>query len=367
MSISIGLEQPKKLLFTTPLSKLLTICCKAKIYRGEKCTCTNINVDVEINADIKINKDINKDKVITFDYNETVITGDCIDTFIISEKCKNDTNNNIRENIIGAIINDKVPDEYYEYSSRWKTIKIALDEYIDKLFKIKKFDLAIISKKCIHRGGRNYHYDFTIIINEEFNFNIEFKFNAKNISDAPQFVSPAKPSRFLENNYEEYFYDHYLPLIANFDGLEMPNKEDYLEKIHGPKPKCVSEYQTKYYKGSKGSKSKYTGKIEDIDFYQYCKKISKESIDTFIQNTDLKVDILTNYLQDTQRNKIYMLCKDDKFYQQEADVDNYQIIHYEKKPDISSYIATLKNGKKIKILLRWKNGNGIAYPAFQIS
>ena len=31
------------------------------------------------------------------------------------------------------------------------------------------------------------------------------------------------------------------------------------------------------------------------------------------------------------------------------------------------YIATTKTGLKLKILLRWKNCNGIAYPAFQIS
>lgn len=33
----------------------------------------------------------------------------------------------------------------------------------------------------------------------------------------------------------------------------------------------------------------------------------------------------------------------------------------------TSYIAKTTTNKKISILLRWKNGNGIAFPAFQIS
>jgi len=33
---------------------------------------------------------------------------------------------------------------------------------------------------------------------------------------------------------------------------------------------------------------------------------------------------------------------------------------------MNGYVATSKSGNKIKILLRWKNGNGIAFPAFQI-
>jgi hypothetical protein len=33
---------------------------------------------------------------------------------------------------------------------------------------------------------------------------------------------------------------------------------------------------------------------------------------------------------------------------------------------MNGYVATSESGSKIKILLRWKNGNGIAFPAFQI-
>ncbi len=46
-----------------------------------------------------------------------------INAFIVSSKKDNDENNKIRENIIGAIINNKIPNEYYKYSRRWANLK----------------------------------------------------------------------------------------------------------------------------------------------------------------------------------------------------------------------------------------------------
>lgn len=62
-----------------------------------------------------------------------------------------------------------------------------------------------------------------------------------------------------------------------------------------------------------------------------------------------------------------MLYKNNNIYLQCINIMEYEIVSYVKKPNKSLYIATTKTGKKIKILLRWKNGNGIAFPAFQIS
>lgn len=62
-----------------------------------------------------------------------------------------------------------------------------------------------------------------------------------------------------------------------------------------------------------------------------------------------------------------MLYKNGIIHLQNINSNNYEIISYKKDPKLQSYIATTKTGIKLKILLRWKNGNGIAYPAFQIS
>ena len=60
-----------------------------------------------------------------------------------------------------------------------------------------------------------------------------------------------------------------------------------------------------------------------------------------------------------------MLYKDGKFYKQVIEPRKYMIVSYTKCKN--RFIAKTQDGNDIKILLRWKNGNGVAFPAFQIS
>ena len=104
-----------------------------------------------------------------------------------------------------------------------------------------------------------------------------------------------------------------------------------------------------------------------INFYNDAKKFSNESIINFIEEHDLNISKLSDYLIKTQKDKVYMLFKNNTFYMEKINIDNYQLKTFVKESNKSSYIATTTNGNRIKILLRWKNGNGIAFPAFQIS
>lgn len=297
-------------------------------------------------------------------YNNTIINYYSINSFYLSSRSDNDKNNKIRESIIGAIINNQIPTNYYKYSLIWKKMKYEVDKYISDLCVLK--NLINQTQNCVHKAGRKNNYDLLLIINECISFNIEIKFNAENVDETPQFVSPMKPSQYLETSYEEYYYNNYLTFLSKEFNLSLPNKEEYIHKIHSDKPKCVVEYQNKYYKGCKNS-SKYTGIEEDIKFYNRAKKLSEDSIKTFIMNNNLKIDELTNYLLNTQNNKVYMLYKNGNIYLQYIDSKNYEIVSYKKEPELQRYVATTKTGIVLKILLRWKNGNGIAYPAFQIS
>ena len=303
-------------------------------------------------------------------YNQSIIEISDIYNFKGSTRDCNDKYNKIRENIIGAIINKKIPDTFYKYSTEWRELREEINNYIDDLCNINNLECNSI--ECVHKAGRRNHYDFLIIINKNNKFNIEFKFNASCIDDTPQFVSPMKPSQYLYGNYEEYYYDNYFSELVNYfnelekSNLEIPDKETYLKNIHSPKPIELKDIQDKYYKGSTGS-SKYTGNEEDIKFYKRANELAQESIENFIENTNLNTKKLTNYLLDTQKNKIYMLCKNNSFKLEKVNLNNYKINSYKKEKNKYRYIATTKNNKEIKILLRWKNGNGIAYPAFQIS
>lgn len=282
-----------------------------------------------------------------------------------SSKSSNDKNNKLRENIISCIINEEIPSIYYKYSFRWRNLQQEIIKYIKSLEEDCPQKPGFYSCNCIQKAGRKYNYDFLINLNSV-KFNIEFKFNARNVDGTPQFVSPMKPSQYLSNNYEEYYYDNYLYLLSYKFKLPLPNKEQYMNTIHSTAPKCMIEYQKKYYNGCKSS-SKYTGILEDIEFYEYSKKISKQSIEVFIENNELKIDTLSRYLKNTQKNKFYMLYKESKIYSEKINMEKYEIISFEKNPKLQKYTATTKTGAKIRVLLRWKNGNGIAYPAFQIS
>lgn len=282
-----------------------------------------------------------------------------IRAFNITSRDKNDANNKIRERLISSIINDNIPQHYYTIPS-WLSLKEAVLDYIRQLINGDE----ITTMRCIPRGGRRYNYDFTFIINEQ-EFNVELKFNAQNINDAPQFVSPVKPSKYLSSSYEEFFYDNYLPKLSQKGGVPLPERDTYLSKIHSTKPECMADYQDRYYKGSKGS-GQFTSDQEDIDFYNYAVQISKDSIRDFILQNEINTTKLTEYLKSTQNNKKYMLFSNNMFHLQIPNLDDYEFVSVSKNPELNRYELTSISGKVIKVLLRWKNGNGVAFPAFQI-
>jgi peroxiredoxin len=166
----------------------------------------------------------------------------------------------------------------------------------------------------------------------------------------------------MDNSYEEYYYINYLPKLFEMAKLInpliiMPSKEEYVHTINNNKPKCMREYKQLYDKDSK--------------FNKFANQISKESIAKFIKTNNLKIELLSTKMKETQKDKIYMLYsiskKDSKreFILQYSNVDDYNIdsiinINH------NTYKCKTKNNKIMNILLRWKNGNGICFPAFQI-
>jgi len=289
-----------------------------------------------------------------------------IHAFDVSSRGDNDKNNKVRERVIASIINGAIPVEYYAINKWYRMsaeISIFLKQIGGENYK---------SVSCVNKGGRKYNYDFdiTFVNNDDSEkvCRVELKFNAKTIADTPQWVSPMKPSQYMSGSFEEYFYDTdtYLPKLAEECGATMPSKCEYLAQIHGSKPKCVAPLQTLYYRGCPGS-SKFANDVGATQFYELSNRLSQESISTFISNTDLNIKALTEYLQSTQSGKIYMLYYEGKFIMQCPNSDDYEIVGVTKNPVLFRYDCVSRNGKKMKVLLRWKNGNGIAFPAFQIS
>jgi hypothetical protein len=291
---------------------------------------------------------------------------------------QNDKNNKMREAIIGAIINDCIPATYYR-TERWRALKTAVDGFLHEC------SAGYSRVECIHTAGRGHNYDFSVKFFADGDTatttaasvcNVEFKFNASKVSDTPQFVSPMKPSQYLSASYEEYFYDKYLNIITQAAAAgEIPDRAEWLKQIHNNAPACVKHLQDKYYAGCAKS-SQFTNAADDIAFYELCKKVSTDSIRAFISEHDLDIVKLTKYLRESQDGKTYMLFQPASasapaagpvITLQRIDPAEYNIVSCIKNPAKSRYECETQTGKKINVLLRWKNGNGIAFPAFQIS
>lgn len=286
-----------------------------------------------------------------------------IDAFTTKSRKDNDEMNKLRESIVANTMIKKIPNEFYdvtnEHAKSWSDLRDSVDTFINEMCEGAEVT------NVITRGGRKYNYDITVeTVNKS--FNVEFKYNAATVDDTPQFVSPMNPSQYLSLSYEEYYYNQYLGELCKLVEIKKPDLESYCKQVGGNRPECLTPLQDEYYKGCKNS-SQFTGKDKAILFYTYANMISKESIHKFIDIADLDISKLTKYLQDTQKGKIYMMYKDGKFHKEEVDMDNYIIESCVKEPSKFRYVCKTKSGVELTVLLRWKNGNGIAFPAFQIS
>ena len=285
-----------------------------------------------------------------------------------SNRSENDISNKIREKIIEMIGNKEIENDWFN-DNQWNKLRDEIQRY-EYINSPDTYDRV----KWIQKAGRRNSYDFDLEyynnINEKIKTRrIEFKYNAETLSDCPQWSSPMYPSNYLicDKSYEEYFYDNYLIKICERFGREMPNKEEYLKQIHRNVSISLSDLQEKFYKGSSGSKKNYTGLDEDIKFYKFCQKVSKESFNNYFKICELDYEKLNKYLIEKQKNKEYMLYKDGIIYHEVYTYDDYTI-----KPDkiikeSPNFKCETFSGRGMKILFRWKNGFGIAFPAFQIS
>jgi len=295
---------------------------------------------------------------------ELVIVESDINLFYSSgTRSTNDGINKKREKIICDLWNKRISNDWIENNSKWRDLYEEIKEYVNSL--VEDYNGCVLKLK----GGRGKHHDieafFTMKDSNMILKKIEFKYGASEINDCPQFVSPMKPSQYFNISYEEYFYNEYLPQMAKKFELDIPDKETYLKEIHGNNPVCMCNFLDKYYMGSKKS-SKYTGDTKDIENYNFAKFLNNESIKIFLETSIFDIEKMNDYLKDSQKEKIYLLCNNGKFNKREMNENDYQIDKIDLKIKNNNCLTGItKSGHTINLLLRWKNG--VAFPAFQIS
>jgi hypothetical protein len=286
-------------------------------------------------------------------YKNHTIQYSSIYKFVASSKADNDAFNLQRELVIAAIINDDVPHTYFAISKRWTKMRNGVITFVNDMVAKTNPGVTINTIACEHKAGRKNNNDLALVINDTIRYRLEFKFNAKCVDACPQFVSPYKPSVYLDRSFEEWFYDTHLPKIAVFGGLAIPSRDVYLSTINNNKVECMTEFKAKY-------------KV-DREFNKCCKQVDKVAIKDFIKHSSLSIEALSNYLQASQHNKHYMCYCDGMFHYDKLDDALYVL-----DPKVSvgkestNYIATCSNGAKLEVKLRFKNGCGLQFPAFQI-
>ena len=331
-----------------------SICCE---HGHNSTTCWNVCLPLYYGNDLKVKNTISKMDV-------SIIFDDIKLFYNKSSRSTSDEFNKKRELIICELGNNELPEEWINSDKKWETLYNDLNRVINTLNidKCEKYKLTV-------KGGRSKNYDLELSF---YNSNkmlrkvkLEFKYGANEISDCPQWVSPMYPSQYFDKSYEELYYDKYLPKLCQKYGCDIPDKSVYLKEIHNNKPSCMLDMLFKYYKGSPKS-SKYTGLKDDIDNYNYAKQVNNESIKEFLETSIFNVEKMNTYLQNSQKDKKYLLWNNGSFNIREKNVDDYTILNDTIIiKNNNSLVGKTKSGCVIKLLFRWKNG--VAYPALQIS
>lgn len=266
-------------------------------------------------------------------------------------KDNNDENNKLREQIINAIINKFIPETWYE-NKMWCDLRNELMNYI------LHFGIDYISVKCRIKAGRKHNCDFEFIFtltdNTELYRNVEFKFNTVCAMNCPQILSLASN----ECDYAEIFYDNYLPKIAKLYGIThlLPDKETYLRYIHQPDFKKLQFFQNLRDNENKYKRAKLAIVNKSIHEFlkTYTKKISYEYFQNKFKNQSDK-----NYLC-YYKGQIYI----DKIKPKELQITSHRL--KSSKNYYNTIILYTKTSTELHMRFRWKNHNGILFPAWQI-
>jgi hypothetical protein len=271
----------------------------------------------------------------------------------LNTKDNNDKNNKIREQIIYAVINNYIPDEWYK-DKNWSNFKKVFMTYVSE------FENFYKNVNCIIKGGRKNNSDFiftyTLEDDSVKDHIVEFKFNTISAMKCPQILSLASN----ECNYAELFYDKYLPKITCLYGINhlLPDKETYLRNVYQADYKKLKIFQYLYDNENKNIRAK-----ESI--------VNKSIHDFLLSEPEISYEYFENKLRASQLEKNYLCYYKGAIYRDKIKPKELQITSHRLKSPIKGYHNTIilytQTNTELHMLLRWKNHKGVLFPAWQIS
>ena len=310
----------------------------------------------------EINDEINDEEIKDKNPKCESISANDIEIFYTkSTRASNDSTTKKREAIL-SMNKDKVVEFYTNeiYGSKWEEI---LGKWYDALStlttrKYKKINIE-------HKGGRRFNYDFDILFEDTSgmivdNVNVEFKFNCKKISNAPQCLSLKEDMKFIDKSYAEYFYDYYLHQII--EGLEnmKPDKKSYLKNVYKTNYKVDPLFEEMY---------NLDKDVKNADFRKKKSEIVDESIASYLEEYGSSIDVDKVIDDITSRNskKIFVLwCPVEKIFNIESMDFTSKYFKFDRIQNNNVIVLSNRHKQEYHLLLRWKNHKGVLLPAWQI-
>ena len=269
----------------------------------------------------------------------------------LNTKDNNDKNNKIREQIIYAVINNYIPDEWYK-DKNWSNFKKVLMTYVSE------FENFYKNVNCIIKGGRKNNSDFIFtytLEDDSVKYHIvEFKFNTISAVKCPQILSLASN----ECNYAELFYDKYLPKITHLYGINhlLPDKETYMKYIYQNNCNKLEIFQYLY-----DNENKYRRAKDSI--------VNKSIHDFLLSEPEISYEYFENKLRNQSEKNFLCYCN-GAIYRDKIKPKELQITSHRLKSRIKGYYNTIilytQTNTELHMLLRWKNHKGVLFPAWQI-
>ena len=268
-------------------------------------------------------------------------------------RAKNDANNRAREDALLELTRDDIT----ECATLKQDLHLALASLCP--FDFSRYELT-------KKAGRGHSYDFDLAFYSGSGsgdlllcvIKLEFKYGSSSIEKLPQFYQKNTAWGITPVLYHDFFYDGpYLDEICLHcpDAPEKPDRETYMRHIMKTTYSCHPFFQYLYDNEAIKQKDKDA--------------IVKRSIREFLAAYGSQIDVaaVASKIMSTQTNKQYLLYdpKSKTFLCQSCDFLDGELTFVRVKKN--NTIVLTNGAYEFKLLLRWKNHQGILNPAWQVS
>ena len=285
----------------------------------------------------------------------TIREEDILVFFQGNTRAENDAANKTRERILGHIVHRNPFPEHPQWIQLHRLFQETILE-ISRQTNVPPYTSVTLT----NRGGRRFHYDFTLSFHNEdqcvADRSIEFKNGADAVHKLPQFLSvPTGSMGGFDESYASFYYQHFLDEYLHTDrGIteQKPTWIDYAKSV-----KKISDTHPFFVQ---------LKERETIEFVAK-KRIVNQSIASYLEKFALtsNCEFMRDKIHSSQSNKMYVLWKQHTFHVQRCHMDttDFRLDRIHNK----NTIVYASAGMLFHALLRWRNHAGILNPAWQIS